>query len=694
MIVAEPVEVERRHNQTYSSHEGRERFDASALLEGLDESQRRAVTIDAQPLAVLAPAGSGKTRVLTRRIAYRIGTESAGASHVLALTFTRKAASELGARLRRLGVDGSVTAGTFHSVALAQLRAQSTARRREMPGVLDRKGRLLFSLVGGRGAAAALAVQEVAAEIEWAKARLVPPDRYAEAVELAQRTTPRPVSELAEVYGRYEAAKRRRGLVDFDDLLWWCASEMDRDPEFAAAQHFRFRHIFVDELQDVNPAQWQLLRKWLGDRTDLFVVGDEAQAIYGFAGADARYLSRFAELFPTATTVRLECNYRSTPQVVAAGAAVLGRPAGVERPLPRARGADGPVPDARTYADEHSEARGVARAVRAALNRGLAPRSVAVLYRTNAQSAAFEATFSALDIPFRIAGAARFVDRPEVRALLDELAATDRGRSHSLISHLADLDAMAAGEDDPSPERREHAEALAELGRDYLAAEGAAGTLGGFMSWLRASMHSDDGPSGDAVDLMTFHRAKGLEWAAVWVTGLEQGLVPVARAKTPAAIAEERRLLHVALSRARRELHLSWAASRRFKGRNAKRRPSPYLEAVLAANRPGAHDRKGDVATGIAAARAAARAAAPQEAFDDTDRALLAALKLWRKQESVANGVPAFTIFHDATLRAICACRPSSKDELLAVSGVGPAKLERYGEAVLHVVEQAVDLPC
>jgi DNA helicase-2/ATP-dependent DNA helicase PcrA len=662
---------------------------ADELLRGLDPSQRHAVTVDAAPLAILAPAGSGKTRVLTRRIAHRIRAGDAAAAHVLALTFTRKAAGELTGRLARFGVARAVTAGTFHAVALAQLRRHLAERGREMPAILDRKGRVLGPLVGRRGAAREVALSEVAAEIEWAKARLLPPDRYAAAAARSGRPLPRAADEIASIYEAYEAAKRRRGLVDFDDLIWWCASELEHSPEFAAEQRFRFRHLFVDEFQDVNPAQWRLLRAWLGDRRDLCVVGDDAQAIYGFAGADPRYLRHLDRELPGTQTVRLTRNYRSTPQVVAASNAVLGRSAGVERPPPEAALPDGPVPAVAEYADAEAEAEGVARALVAANRRGRRWSAMAVLTRTNAQSAAFERAFAQTGVPHRVAGGGRFVDRPEVRSLLDDLARVDSGADRPLADHLADLDAIAAGEGEPSEERREHAEALATLGRDYLTAEGGAGSLRAFVAWLRAALHGDDdaGPGSDRVELTTFHRAKGLEWEAVWVTGLERGLVPISYARDAGAVAEERRLLHVALSRAAHELHLTWAGRRRVGGRDTTRSPSPYLELVAGACRPGPADRPGDARAGIAAARAAARAGR-DPAQVPADRELFAALKEWRRLEASARGIPAFTIFHDSTLRAIGAARPATRDELLAVAGVGPAKLDRYGDRILAIVAE------
>src|SRR5216684_788306 len=241
------------------------------LLDGLDPSQRHAVTVAGGPLGILAPAGSGKTSVLTRRIASRIVDGTADPAHVLALTFTRKAANELNHRLSRLGVRERLTAGTFHAVAYSVLRQRWADERREPPALLEKKGRLLGPLLGGlrTGRGATVTIADVANEIDWAKARLIAPDRYEGEALSAGRRPPIPAGQVAELYRRYEERKRKERLVDFDDLLGLCATAIERDAEFAAAQRWRFQSLFVDEFQDVNPAQHRVLEAWRGDRLDL-----------------------------------------------------------------------------------------------------------------------------------------------------------------------------------------------------------------------------------------------------------------------------------------------------------------------------------------------------------------------------------------------------------------------------------------
>jgi DNA helicase-2/ATP-dependent DNA helicase PcrA len=553
------------------------------LLDDLDAHQRAAVASPHVPLAVIAPAGSGKTRVLTRRIAFRIREGGADARHVLALTFTRKAAGELVDRLRRLGVDDALTAGTFHAVALAQLRRWAAAHHLEPPRVLDHKARLLAPLLGNRRAATALAAADVAAEIEWAKARLVAPDEYADAAAAARRNLPRPAEEIAEHYARYESEKRRRRLLDFDDVLRRCADLVGRDPEFAEGQRFAFRHLFVDEFQDATPLQIRLLRAWLGARPDLSVVGDPAQAIYGFAGADASPLLEFGRSFPGGRSIALVHNYRSTPDVVTlAEAALAGTPAGARRPPVAVRGAGAPATVV-AYDDADDEAAGIAERCWRAFTAGVPWRDMAVLFRTNAQAAAFEAAFTRRNVPFRLADDQRAGRHPETKLLLDRLRTAERDApGRPLADLLADLAAdegadEGADEDGRAgtPEARDAREALLERGRAFVASEGGAGGVSAFAAWLDLAARAPHARHG--VELVTFHRAKGLEWPVVFVTGLEAGLVPSGWATGAPDIAEERRLLHVALSRARDEVHCSWAHARAVGGRRIRREPSPWL---------------------------------------------------------------------------------------------------------------------
>jgi DNA helicase II / ATP-dependent DNA helicase PcrA len=650
--------------------------DSHELLRGLDPTQREAVTTASLPLAILAGAGSGKTRVLTRRIAWQAHAGRLDPSHTLAVTFTRKAAAELNKRCSRLGLRHLVTAGTFHAVAFAQLRAWCADRDQTMPTLLERKARLLGPMLGPRSP---ITAADVAGEIEWAKARLITPDQYEGAVSLAGRHTPRPAGEMADYYRRYEQERRRRRLLDFDDLVHWCAHALQTDADFAASQRWRFRHLLVDEFQDVNPAQFRLLAAWLGDRPDVCVVGDPDQSIYGFAGADAGYLDHVAQHLPGVTVVRLGANYRSTAPVIRAARAVLAD----RGHIPETPAGDGPPPTIHRFETDDDEATGVAKLLRSAHGPDRPWASMAVLYRTNAQSVPFEEAMRKAGIPFRVRGDRAFLQRPEVKSALDDLRRFSADSPRAEFSALlTDLDGEAAELPD---ERREHVSAVIRLGREYGAAEGRSGTVDGFVAWLAAALRGDgDDRSADAVELLTFHRAKGLEWDTVVVTGLERGLVPIARADTPAARAEERRLLYVAISRSRRHVLLTWSAQRTFGMRTVSRQESPWLEAIEARFRPATAEKK-ETSAATKPGPTRARAALGKDR-DPLEKALFARLVEWRRTLARAAAVPAYVIFPDRTLDAVASARPRSRDELAVLPGIGPVKLERYGDAVLELV--------
>jgi ATP-dependent DNA helicase UvrD/PcrA len=542
---------------------------ADELLEGLSSDQRRAVTSIASPLCVLAGAGTGKTRVLTRRIAYQLLTGRVAAEHVLALTFTRKAATELDKRLSQLGLREQITAGTFHAVAAAQLRRWWADRGRQAPTLLTAPGGLLQNLAGEQPVLRGIGSGELAAEIAWAQARSIEPAAYQEEVRTSGRTPPAPAPEMARLYGAYRRTKQLRGLVDFDDLLACCAEAIEQDPRFARAQHWRWRHLFVDEFQDLNPLQYRLLLAWVRGGAFLSVVGDPNQAIYGWNGADPGLLDELSSRWSETEVVHLDDNHRCSPQVVAAGVSVLG-PRG--RRL-RSQRPDGPDPAVRVYGTDRAEAMGVAAEVADAHGAGLAWSRMAVLTRTNAQLRVIQSSFDDAGVPTEALRRAGLLDHPGVMAALPELR---RQADRPVALAMADLRAAA---DDASGEVAAALLALSGLARDFRRMDQTA-TVGGFLAWLPAAAAREAPPHAASVCLSSFHRAKGLEWRAVWVCGLERGLVPLGRAVSKAAVDEERRLLYVALTRAEHELHCSWSASRQFDGQTVAREPSPWLEAI------------------------------------------------------------------------------------------------------------------
>jgi DNA helicase-2/ATP-dependent DNA helicase PcrA len=542
--------------------------ESDALLVGLDPAQRHAVTTDAAPLCIVAGAGSGKTRVLTRRIAWRAATGREDPRRVLALTFTRGAATELSVRLRALGVRDAVRAGTFHAVAWAELRDRWASEGRPAPTLLERPVRLLARVVEADRPTLA----GIASELAWARARLVDPADYPAAAARTGRRPPIEPWRMSDVALDYEREKRRRGMVDFDDLLELLVAAIDRDPELAAAQRWRFEHLYVDEVQDLNPLQLRLLEAWRGGRPTLCCVGDPNQAIYAWNGADPSLIERFDERVRDATVVAIDTSYRSSPQILSLANAVLdaGRLGGVRL---RATHPEGPVPLVHRFPDDEAEAVGVARAVLDAHLPGAPWSHQAVLARTNAQLDPVAAALEAVGVPIRRDGRGRFTELPPVRAALRELGTTGNDLAEAVARLTAAADDGNAEADDVRALAR-----LAELADEYRRIDPRADAAG-FRSWLIANRDELDG--GDAVAVRTFHGAKGLEWPLVHVIGVEAGLVPLARATTPEAEAEERRLFYVAVTRAERTLRLSWAATRRFGGSEPMaRRPSPYLAEV------------------------------------------------------------------------------------------------------------------
>ena len=651
------------------------------LLRGMNEHQVAAVLSDASPLRILAGAGSGKTRVLTHRIAHRSEAGTLDPSRVLAVTFTRKAAGELRERLGRLGLRDGVHAGTFHAIAYAQLRQRWEERGITPPELLDRKFAIVARLLPGRGRKDDRSTPlDVVAEIEWAAARRITPQDYEREATRAHRRPPVPLGTVATVYDDFTQLKRRRRLVDFDDILRLAARDLEADPVYAAARRWRFRHIFVDEFQDVNPLQFHLLQQWLGPDSDTCIVGDPNQAIYAWNGADAGYLIDFDRYFPGGSTVTLEDNYRSTPQILAVANGVLQQGPNVAIRLRPHRPA-GAVPTVRALPDDTAEARAVARACRDGHRPGVPWSAQAVLVRTNAQTALIAEAMSAAGVPHRVRGSGRLLEQPEVTDALQVLR-----RSASLEIGLADLEHDLGDRSRLTEERAANVTEVVRLGREYLALE-PAGDTAAFLAWLSTTLRDEDGGGGDAVDIVTFHAAKGLEWPVVHIAGLEEGYVPIHHAETDADVDEERRLLYVALTRARDELHCTWARSRTFGSRTMNRSPSMWVDSIETTL--GVAPTELSRAQGAERARSARRSVRRAPAAEGPELELFEALRSWRRDQARAADVPAFVIFNDATLTAIARHRPRSAAQLLKVPGIGPVKAQRFGPDVLRIVAAA-----
>jgi DNA helicase II / ATP-dependent DNA helicase PcrA len=554
------------------------------VLAGLDDAQRAAVTSDASLLCLVAGAGSGKTTVLTRRVAWRVVHAGADPEHVLVVTFTRKAATELRQRLARLGLGSGIRAATFHAAAFAQLRRYWTDRGRQAPALLDDPRPLLRRLLeddsnvgDGKTPVGDSAVSALWSEVSWARARLVHPDDYPAEARRAGRRPPFPLERVAHFLGRYETEKRRRRVLDLDDLVLRCTHLLESDAAWAAAVRWQVRHLFVDEFQDVNPAQWRLLESWRHGREDLCVVGDPRQAIYAWNGADPTLLGRLSDLIPGTTVLHLDGNHRSTPQIVKTAASVL--PASVlsteAANVPPATRAEGTLPELHGFDDEEQEARSVARWIRVTRRPGRPWGHMAVVARTHARLEPTAQALSRTGIPFH-----RTASRgtsPALARFLGSLRATDRRLP--LRAGVVD----ATSDQDAGEEGDEAWQLVAGLVEGHLTEEPDA-TVGSFLAWLTAN-HGDGevlGGRSDGVVLATFHQAKGLEWRAVAVVGLEEGTMPIAYAQHDEALAEERRLLYVALTRAEEHLWCSWA-SRPSGQAAAVRGPSPFLGPIRAA---------------------------------------------------------------------------------------------------------------
>lgn len=638
-------------------------IDPAAALAGLDDDQRRAATSSASPLAVVAPAGSGKTRVLTARVAHRIAIGEIEPAHILCVTFTRKAAGELTGRLRRIGVRDRIEAGTFHAVAWRQLRDRWSAQGRAEPQLLDRMRPFLRDQLD---ITAPAVLAELSSEISWARARMLRPDDYPDAARAARRRTRQPAAEVAERFRQYEAAKARRHVVDFDDLLAACASAIEGDPGFAAAQRWRFRHLFVDEFQDVNPLQFRLLEAWRGDRWDVFVVGDSHQSIYGWNGADAGLLDELGRRWPAIETIRLDRTHRSTPQITAAAASVIAA-AGLPDRHPSSSGAPGPPARIVEHEDELAEVRAIARAIRRRRGGHLPWKAFAVLARTNERISELDRGLAALGVPTHMRRQSPLLDDPGVRRVLHRLRDDER----PLLTALGRLIG-----DDPDPAVELLAEAAeAQRTKD----DGMTGRA--FVGWAYANL-SDDDHEPDAVTISTIHAAKGLEWPVVHVAGCEDGSIPIGSARRREARAEEARLLYVAITRAEQEVTLHWARARTARGVRRPQVRSPFLE--------GFEDRVAlvtDPPTSAGVPQLAALRARldPPEVTDP----LLAALRAWRTARARAARTEPATVVPDEVLEAIASRRPRTRPEIDALAGLGAARRNRFADELLAVVARA-----
>lgn len=689
------------------------------ILAALDPEQREVAAHPLGPMCVLAGAGTGKTRAITHRIAYGVHSGAYQPQRVLAVTFTARAAGEMRTRLRSLAV-GGVQARTFHAAALRQLHFfWPQAVGGAAPEVMSQKA----STVAQAAASLRLdlardrtAIRDLAAEVEWAKVSMLTPETYAAGARAARREPPGlDATAMARVLEAYEQVKTQRGVIDFEDVLLLTVGILAEREDIARAVRAQYRHFVVDEYQDVNALQQRLLDLWVGERQDVCVVGDPAQTIYSFTGASPRHLLGFTERHREARVVRLVRNYRSTPQIVSLANLIVRGPSGGLRGNAvqlQAQAGHGPAPALTAHADDPAEATAIAAEIAERVAQGVPPAEIAVLFRTNGQSEAFESALSDQGIPYLVRGGERFFSRPEVRdaVLLMRGAARSDDGTITLPELVRDV-LLGAGWTREAPtsggasrERWESLAALAALSDDLVAANPEA-RLPEFVRELDERASAQHAPAVQGVTLASLHAAKGLEWDVVFLAGCSDGYLPIAMADTPEAIEEERRLTYVGVTRARRELRLSWAGAR-TPGARQTRRPSRFLDGAASILGEGARSQPKGAASGRRGAKALKPAlpahcrgcgtelstAAQRKTgrCDDCppayDEATFERLRSWRLAVAREASVPAFVVFTDATLTAIAEREPRTDGELAQISGVGVRKLGLYGAQVLALM--------
>lgn len=688
------------------------------ILAGLDAEQRQAATALHGPVRILAGAGTGKTRAITHRIAYGVATGVYNPYNVLAVTFTARAAAEMRSRLRDLGAHG-VQARTFHAAALSQLQYfWQHAIGGDMPRLVDYKTHLIMEAAQRlRMSTDKATIRDLAGEIEWAKFNMLTPQTYQQ--RGAQRSMPAGWDLIAvtRLFQAYEDLKSDRGLIDFEDVLLILVGILESEPRIAATIRKQYRIFLVDEFQDVSPLQYRLLKGWLGDRDDLCVVGDTSQTIYSFTGATADFILDFGQEFPGATQIKLIRDYRSTPQIVDLANRLLQERTRADRPsLPRwpeplellSQREAGPEPVFAECTHDQAEAEWVIEQIKQLQAAGHKGSDMAILFRTNAQSASFEQILSDAGVSYQVRGAERFFNRREVRDGILQLRAAaksaDGVAGAAVVSRIKDVlgslgyTPVAPQQSGAVRERWESLNAIVNLAEDLVTARGDQVNLDVVVAELDERASHQHAPVMDGVTLASMHSAKGLEWDTVFLVGLTEGLMPISFATEDKNVDEERRLFYVGITRAKTRLYLSWSLSRSAGGR-ATRRPSRFLQAIQPATTKSAttstarpsRSRRAKVAKcrtcGVVLFTGAERKIGRCEDCPPTyDQEVLDRLVTWRKDISTADKVPAFVVFTDATLVAIAEKMPTDLQQLRTLPGIGPKKLERYGEDVLAIL--------
>lgn len=531
-----------------------------SILSALDADQRAVAIATRGPVCVIAGAGTGKTRAITHRIAYAAAIGTMDPQKVLALTFTAKAAGEMRARLRTLGVP-TVAARTIHSAALKQLLYfWPSVFGGRTPDLMTTKTGFLTEAINRAGLSSSLRatnrelMRDIASEIEWAKVSQVTPVDYIDQVGRRSQK-PRVLPEqMVQIYTAYESIKKQELAIDFEDVLLLCAAMLEEEREVRERVQDQYRYFTIDEYQDISPIQQRLINAWLGTRQDICVVGDPAQTIYSFAGATPIFLNSFTQRFPETEVIRLTTGYRSTPEITFAANSLL-RAGTMGQELVAFNG-HGSKPMVSGYSDEASEIRGVMAEITQLMSTGTAPQEIAILARTNAQLKGAEKAMLAANIPYQVRNTERFFERREIRDFLKQVrqASVIPTEGSGWIDELRSL-----AQPYLTGEAIDGIAALLHLARELESDDNfSPKTLRGYLREVEDRVQQNNPPTMPVVTLATLHAAKGLEWERVFLIGASDGQLPLANSSGDVALDEERRLFYVGITRAKADLHISY----------------------------------------------------------------------------------------------------------------------------------------
>lgn len=696
------------------------RLDPEELLNDLDPDQRRVAVQTRGPVCIQAGAGTGKTRAITYRIAYGVLIGDYQPAQVLAVTFTARAAAEMRSRLNTLGVSG-VQARTFHAAALRQLSYfWPTVVGGPFPKVIEYKGSMMLAVAKRLGLPDdKTAVRDYCSEAEWAAVSMLNPADYLAHVHRLGHTPPAGLSveQTAKMLEQYLVVKQERNVIDFEDVLALTAGMLEDRPDIAQQVRAQYKHFLVDEYQDISALQKCLLDQWLGTHNrNLCVVGDTAQTIYSFAGADPKYILNFQKEYPGATKLVLNRDYRSTPQIVALANQIVQKDPVTKKDAVHLKSMreSGPGVEYHSYADDIAEAQATAKKISELLKTGTKPAEIAILFRTNLQSQAFEDELGALQIPYTVKGGKSFYQRDEVRNFLRRLNTLAKTPG---LAHLEDWSSgvmeMARGlgwsqqKPDLTGAVLERWESLNLLINLAIEKQVAGLSLTQFVVELNEHASAQTIPVETGVTLASIHSAKGLEWETVFLVGASEGLLPINQAKTVEQIAEECRLTYVAVTRAKRKLYISYARKRSVH-RKDQRQCSRFLKTNWPKTDSGVNGESGQGSgnqMGTGSKRSGGqvlRGNNPRgekktrqltkeflEQISPDQLALFESLRAWRWEVSQRREVPAYTVLSDATLRDLVLYPPMDLDGLETCRGIGPAKLRLFGQAILAILQGA-----